>query len=144
MRAAADVLIVARAEAGPRERGGAIGKVLAIVRETPGLTTGQIIELVREPGDRVSGALNKLKLEGAITPRDFEAVRYEWIPGAGPHAHGYTAPVEPAQQPFTAAPSGPEVFCPCGMSILFGPLASDAERAEPKCSRHPFACRGPA
>lgn len=115
--------------------------------EAPGITTCAIADALRDAfadnkprrmslRERVSAALNKLKLDGRITPRSFDAVPYEWIPGRGPAAHAHTAaPVTDVAAP---ARVGAEVFCRCGVSILFGSLATDEERAAPRCS----ACRG--
>lgn len=143
MRRTADILIARRADA-PHERAGMIGKVEAIVREVPGLTTRQIRELLEksEPprgphdvgpslGSRVSAALNKLKLEGTIE-QAIDGARYRTIRWVLP---GVDVP---------ARVLGPEVYCRCGTSILFGSLATEAERARPTCSLFPFALRGAA
>lgn len=131
------------------ERGGLVGKVQAIVFELPGMTTREIREQLEksEPargpddigpslGSRVSGALNRLKLEGTIE-QVIEGARHRtirWVRA------GVEAP---------ARILGTEVFCigaegKCGTSILFGSLATEAERARPTCSIFPFVVRGAA
>lgn len=131
MRRTADLLIVARPEAAPRERGGLIGKVQAIVYEHPGLHTRDIKKLLAREADgfQVSGALNKLKNEGTIV-QDRTQRRVRWVkPGDG-------APVRSDMHV--------DGWCRCGTSILFGSLATAEERARPRCSLFPFALRGAA
>ncbi len=131
MRAAAELKVLASGPA-EHERGGAIGKVQAIVLELPGLTTREIRKQVHRetPDADVSGALNKLVHEGVVE-QDRSGPRIRW-----------TRAVEPAVR----RGRGPEVFCVgrCGTSILFGSLATAEERARPSCSAFPFAHLGAA
>lgn len=113
------------------ERGGLVGKVQAIVFEQPGLTTREIAAMVRDEGWRVSGALNKLKNEGVITAIDFKAHRLQWVQAST------QAPAEPERRYCRA-----DAFCRCGVDIVFGSLATDDDRARPRCSTFPFARRG--
>lgn len=111
------------------ERAGAIGKVERLVQEDPGLRTRDIVQRVGEPRERVSGALNKLKLDGRIEHRTTEGEHFvRWYPTA--------APVVP-----TLDVRRYDAVCPHGVDIVWGSLATLEERAAPTCSS-PFADGG--
>lgn len=121
MRGAADLLAGATALTQRPERGGCLGKVLAVVEEHPGLLTREVTALVGEDAGRVSGCLNKLKLEGLLGQDWVRSNLCRWRslrtkPGAPPSRR-----------------ASPEVYCGCGMSILLGPAATAEERADPMC-----------
>lgn len=137
MRAAAELLRVTARRTAERERGGLIGHVQRAVEATPGAKTKEIREQLDRAGvllgGDVSGCLNKLLHEGHIRS---EKDSYTW------YLRWY--PIGEEEALIAKRGRGDEVFCRCGTSILFGPLATAEERATPRCSAFPFARRGAA
>lgn len=115
------------------ERGGVIGQVQRLIQEEPGLLTRDIVKRLQETGQRVSGALNKLKLDGLIS-QQWEQHRCRWLPSSA----------DSAARPRESDAMRVDAHCRCGAWIIWGSLATDEDRADPRCGSFPFAARGVA